>query len=61
MEPLAAFLGTVLGAALKQCAPVLADILKTSIKEAITDTMEEAKRNPELKNRLHRVIEGVKP
>jgi hypothetical protein len=52
MESLAAWLGTLLGAALKECAPTLRDILRDAIRAAITDTMENSKADRELIERL---------
>jgi hypothetical protein len=60
MESLAAWLGTILGAALKQCAPVLRDILRDAIREAMTPTVEDGKRDPDLRQRLVKKIRGSK-
>jgi hypothetical protein len=56
MEPLASWLGTLLGAALKECAPVLRNILRDAIREAITPTVEDGKRDPDLRQRLVKKI-----
>jgi hypothetical protein len=59
MEALALWLGTLLGAALKECAPVLRDILRDAIREAITPTVEDGKRDPDLRQRLVNKIKEV--
>jgi hypothetical protein len=59
MESLAAWLGTLLGAALKECAPVLRDILRDAIREAITPTVEDGKLDPDLRQRLVNKIKEV--
>jgi len=58
METLAAFLGTVIGKALQHCAPVLFDIVKVAVREAITDTMEDGKADPALLARLKDGLKG---
>lgn len=52
MNTLAVFIGTLMGAALKECAPVLGSVISKAVKEALTDVMEEGQASPELKARL---------
>lgn len=52
MEALALWLGTLIGAILKQCAPVLVDILASGIRKAVTDTQEDSKVDETLKANL---------
>jgi hypothetical protein len=59
MDALAAWLGTLLGAALKECAPVLKDIVRDAIRDAINPKMEDGKPDDELRQRLIKKINEV--
>jgi hypothetical protein len=52
MERLAIIAGAFVGAVLRECAPVLVDILARGIKAAMTSTAEESKPDENLRNRL---------
>lgn len=52
MNALAAWLGTLLGAAIKECAPVLVDIIREAIRSANTPIAEDSKGDNDLKNSL---------
>lgn len=52
MEQLGIFLGSVIGVALKHCAPVLVDILAAGIRKSMADTTEDSKVDQDLKKRL---------
>ncbi len=61
MESFAAWLGTFVGAVLKQCAPVLADILAEGIKRAFQNTVEDSKAPSGLADSLRaRIAAGVR-
>ena len=52
MNSLAVTLGTFIGAVLKECAPVLAEILAEGIRRAMQDTVEDGKTPDGLADRL---------
>lgn len=52
MEQLGIFIGSVIGVALKHCAPVLVDILSAAIRKGLTPTAEDSKRNEDLEKNL---------
>lgn len=56
VNALAAWLGTLIGAALEQCAGTIVGLVKQAVREAITDTLEEAKNDPELTARLRSLL-----
>jgi hypothetical protein len=55
MDPLAAWLGTVLGHALRACLPELKTVIADAVREAITPTMEDAARQP-VRNALEEAV-----
>jgi hypothetical protein len=61
MERLALIVGTFCGAVLKQCAPVLADILAEGIRRALSDTVEDSAPPAGLADRLRaRISSGLR-
>ena len=49
---LAALLGRFLGAVLAECAPVLSEIVADGFRKALTPTVEDGARRPDLRARL---------
>jgi hypothetical protein len=61
MLQLAAIVGTFIGAVLKQCGPVLEEIIAKGIKDALTDTVEDGARSPALRDRLAGQLRRLPP
>jgi len=52
VSELAAILGRFVGAMLKECGPVIVDIVAAGVRKAFNDTVEDGKAPEELRNRL---------
>jgi len=64
MERIAAWLGILLGVALRHAAPAIVPLIRDAIHDgflaAFTHSMEDAQRDPELRDRLVKKINEVK-
>jgi len=52
MMTIAAIVGRFIGAVLAECGPVLAEILRSAIRDATNDTVETGERDRDLRARL---------